>query len=65
MQLPYPRLILYYREKELLQETLLGQLKKIRKQLKKKIINIKFTETDNCTVTTEENILFLGNKLLN
>lgn len=27
--------------------------------VKKKIINIKFTETDNCTTTTEENILFL------
>ena len=67
MQLPNPRLILYQRGGELLQETLLGQLKKNQKMVKKKkkIINIKFTETDNCTMTTEENILFLRNKLLN
>lgn len=30
----------------------------------KNIINIKFTEIDNGTMTTKENILFLGNKLL-
>lgn len=36
MQLPNPRLILYYRGGELLQVTLLAQLKKIRKWLKKK-----------------------------
>ena len=68
MQLPNPRLILYQRGGELLQETLLGQLKKNQKMVKKKkkkIINIKFTETDNCTMTTEENIQFLRNKLLN
>lgn len=69
MQLPNPRLILYQRGGELLQETLLGQLKKKsengKKKKKKNQINIKFTETDNCTMTTEENILFLRNKLLN
>lgn len=36
MQLPNPRLILYQRGGELLQETLLGQLKKNQKMVKKK-----------------------------